>query len=184
MRDKILQAAEEIVQAKGLDAVSFQQLANSVGLSKASVFHHFRTKEALAQALIGQCRSKYGLEYATIAEKDKAAPKKLRKIAKSFDKSLKENRLCLLAALGSSYTTLSPNLQEEMSNTAEAAIAIFAGVFDQGRTEKSLKFNGSSEEAARSFLAMLQGMQQMARYSGVPENFMGAVDAYLKNLEK
>jgi TetR/AcrR family transcriptional repressor of nem operon len=111
MREKILDAAEEIVQNKGLDAVSFQQLADAVGLSKASVFHHFRNTEALALALVGRCRSKYGEEYASIAGRNISAHKKLKEIAASFEAGLRNNRLCLLAALGSSQPTLSESMR-------------------------------------------------------------------------
>ena len=36
-----------MVQDRGLNAVSFQDLADAVGLRKPSVFHHFRNKEEL-----------------------------------------------------------------------------------------------------------------------------------------
>lgn len=45
MRDKLLDYAEKTAQGKGLEAISFQQLADAVGLSKANVFHHFKNKE-------------------------------------------------------------------------------------------------------------------------------------------
>lgn len=183
MREEILDAAEQIVQEKGLEALSFQQLATAVGLSKASVFHHFRNSNALATALIERCSSKYGAEYKEIGMKQKTAPKKLRKIVKSFDKGLKDNRLCLLAALGSSYANLSDELQSSLMKSSNAAIDVFTDVFEQGRVEGTLDFEGNPRSAARTFLASLQGMQQLARYSGDLEVFMKSMDHYLKNIE-
>ena len=52
MRETILDAAQALVQDRGLNAVSFQDLADAVGLKKPSLFHHFRSKDALAAALM------------------------------------------------------------------------------------------------------------------------------------
>ena len=40
-----------MVQDRGLNAVSFQDLADAVGLRKPSVFHHFKNKEELYASL-------------------------------------------------------------------------------------------------------------------------------------
>ncbi len=183
MREVILDQAETIVQAKGLEALSFQQLADATGLSKASVFHHFRNSEALAMALIGRCRTKYGAEYAGISAQKNSAPQKLRDITESFYKGLRKNRLCLLAALGSSQGSLSQPLQRELKETAEAALRTFTLIFAQGKEEGSLRFEGPPEVAARGFLALLQGMQQLARFSGDVPTFASTLDAYLAQLE-
>lgn len=183
MREEILNAAETIVQDKGLDALSFQQLATAVGLGKASVFHHLRSKDALASALIERCRFKYGAEYSEIAGRPKPALKRLRKIAKSFDKGLKENRLCLLAAMGSGLNSYSENTQFELTETAQAAIRTFTKIFEEGKKSGELLYSGTATEAATAFLALLQGLQQVARYTNAPESFMSSVDAYLKSIE-
>ena len=85
MREEILQAAEQMVQDRGLEAVSFQQLADAVGLSKATVFHHFRSKDVLTSALIERCHSTDYEQYTQVLQRKKTAPKKLRRIAKIYD---------------------------------------------------------------------------------------------------
>ena len=136
-----------------------------MGLSKASVFHHFKNSEALALALVDRCGSKYGVEYNTIASSKSKAPKKLRDVAKSFEAGLKKNRLCLLAALGSSQPTLTERLQDSLGQTAKSGVRILARIFEQGKKEDSLRFEGTSKAAAQSYLALLQGLQQLSRYS-------------------
>ncbi len=46
-RDEILAAATDLFAESGYDAVSIQAIACRAGTSKANVFHHFRSKEAL-----------------------------------------------------------------------------------------------------------------------------------------
>ena len=183
MRENILDHAEMIVQDKGLGAVSFQQLADAVSLSKASVFHHFRNRDALALGLIERCRNKYGMEYSTIAAKKSPAPNKLREIVDSFDQGLRNNRLCLLAALGNSHKTLPEELQAELNETANAATRAFGRIFEQGAQEGSLHFNGSHTTAAQTFLALLQGLQQLARCSNNLDILKDSAASYITTLE-
>ncbi len=183
MREEILNFAEAVVQEKGLDSLSFQQIADAVGLSKASVFHHFRNRDALAMALIERCRTKYGMEYSTVADRNLSAPKKLRAISSSFSKGLQNNRLCLLAALGSSQASLPESIQLELKQTADSSVRTFARIFQQGQDDGQLIFSGTPEDAARSFLALLQGMQQLARFSQDLKLFDTTVTSYLKNME-
>ncbi|MEM0965338.1 MAG: TetR/AcrR family transcriptional regulator [Verrucomicrobiota bacterium] len=183
MKEALLDHAEKVVQDKGLAAISFQQLADAVGLSKASVFHHFPNSEALALGLIERCRSKYGEEYSLIRDTDHTASDKLRQIAASFDNGLRNHRLCLLGALGSSQTTLSRKLQKELRATAQAAVQTISAIFEQGREERSLSFKGTATDAAQTFLALLQGLQHLARYSDDVKIFNTSVESYIKTIE-
>ncbi len=51
-RDRLLNAAEELVNAKGFAATSIDQILARVGMSKGTFFYHFKTKDELARALI------------------------------------------------------------------------------------------------------------------------------------
>ena len=101
------QRAEQMVQDRGLNAVSFQDLADAVGLRKPSIFHHFRNKEELTLALIDRCATKHGPQYAEVIARDVSPPAKLRQIAKIFEDGLKNEQPCLMAALGGGMESLS-----------------------------------------------------------------------------
>jgi TetR/AcrR family transcriptional regulator len=49
---RILAAAEALFAEHGFDAVSINAIAERVGVSKANVFHHFSSKNALYQAVL------------------------------------------------------------------------------------------------------------------------------------
>lgn len=184
MRDAILEAAEQMVQKRGLDAVSFQDLANAVGLSKASVFHHFKSREVLAQALIERCRVTYGAIYDEIIGREIGVPDKLRAIVKMFEDTTKNGRICLLGALGSSVSTLTKAAQQNLQVSAVATIDRFSKVFDQGRSEGSLEFEGAPEHAATAFIAMLQGLQMITRAKADPEAFSNGATTYINTIVK
>ena len=183
MREKLLDAAQTLVQGRGLNAVSFQDLADAVGLKKPSVFHHFPNKDALAQSLLERCRTTYGARYGEIlARKDLTEPEKLREIARVFDEGLKSNHLCLLGALASNCEDYSAELKEDMRETTHLGIERYAKVFEDGREAATLKFEGSSQEAATAFLAMLQGLQVLARAQGDMSRFLPAAASYIDSI--
>ena len=183
MREKLLDAAQALVQSRGLNAVSFQDLADSVGLKKPSVFHHFPSKDALAQSLLERCRTTYGARYGEVlAQQDLSAPKKLRRIAQIFDEALREDKLCLLGALGSSSSGFSEELGNDLRETANLSIERYATVFEEGKSAGTLKFKGSTRDAATAFLSMLQGLQVMARASGDLDSFSSAASSYIDSI--
>jgi TetR/AcrR family transcriptional regulator len=57
-RDETLQAATDLFAGNGFDAVSINAIASRAGTSKANVFHHFASKEALyLEVMRSACRS-------------------------------------------------------------------------------------------------------------------------------
>ncbi len=183
MREKLLESAERLVQTRGLNAASFQQLADEVGLSKASVFHHFRNKDDLVLSLIDWCESKYGPKYDAIIDEGDGAPAKLERIAREFEAELSEQGPCLLAAVGGSFNTLSPAVAVALRQATEHFVARFASVFQQGVEDGTLQFDGEAADAATGFFAMMQGLQLLVRAKADVHAFRRAADAYLSSLK-
>ena len=50
-KEKILNAAEEVFTQKGFDAATMQDIMEKCGLSKGAIYHHFKSKEEIMQAL-------------------------------------------------------------------------------------------------------------------------------------
>lgn len=51
-RDRLLQAAQELVLARGFAGTSVDAVVAAAGLTKGAFFHHFESKHALARALL------------------------------------------------------------------------------------------------------------------------------------
>lgn len=50
-KEKILNAAGEVFTQKGFDAATMQDITEKSGLSKGAIYHHFKSKEEIMQAL-------------------------------------------------------------------------------------------------------------------------------------
>lgn len=183
MKEKLLEAAEELVQNRGLNAVTFQDLADAVGLKKPSVFHHIRNKEELATALIDRCGTKHGPQYEDVIQREIDASAKLRLIAGIFEAGLKQGRPCLLASIAAGMQSLSPTAAGQLTEAANASIRRFAEVFAQGRREETLSFEGSPTDAATGFFAMMQGLQTLCRAKGDTRAFKKAAASFIDSIE-
>ncbi|MBB6430537.1 TetR/AcrR family transcriptional regulator [Algisphaera agarilytica] len=180
MREKVLDAAEQMVQERGLSAVSFQQLADAVGLSKPSVFHHFPNKQALAKALVDRCQSKYGVEYGRVIDADLPAPDKLWGIVDIFEQGLRDDRLCLLGSLSQSLSSLNEAVSEDLRLSVSRSIERYATVFEQGVEEGTLRIHASPADTAAAFLALLEGLQVLARAKRDHAMFRNAAGAFVQ----
>ncbi len=52
-RDRIVEVASELFYTQGVEVTSFLDLAKQLGISKGNLYHHFKTKNALLNAVIG-----------------------------------------------------------------------------------------------------------------------------------
>jgi AcrR family transcriptional regulator len=51
-RDEILDAAERLLRTRGYEAMSIQDLQDDLGVSRGAIYHYFRSKEAILDAVI------------------------------------------------------------------------------------------------------------------------------------
>ncbi len=69
-RDQILDEATRLFAERGYDGTSMSDLAASVGLRKASLFHHFASKEELKSAVLDRLVREVGGAIMTAAAAD------------------------------------------------------------------------------------------------------------------
>ena len=67
-RELILQAAEEIVAKRGPAHLTLETAANEAKVSKGGLFYHFRSKEALLEAMISRSMELLASEHLKFAE--------------------------------------------------------------------------------------------------------------------
>src|SRR6266478_426110 len=67
-RESILQAAEAIVARRGPGRLTLETAANEAKVSKGGLFYHFRSKEALLEAMIRCSMQLLETEHAKVAE--------------------------------------------------------------------------------------------------------------------
>lgn len=181
---KILDVAEDLVQRVGLNAMSYKDISEAVGIRKASIHHHFPKKENLIDGLLERCTVSYGNNYQRIVDGNGKAPEKLRELAAVFANGLKNKQLCLVGSISTDKNTLQDSSCQILQSTIENTVSIFASVFRQGRQEQSLTYTGTDEETAFAFFSLLVGAQIVARSHGGIQSFQQAVNIVISGFEK
>jgi TetR/AcrR family transcriptional repressor of nem operon len=149
-RTALLDLAEELAQTRGLNAFSFQDLADGIGIRTASVHHHFPSKEDLGRAIMERYRVRFNASVEAISSRTRVP----------------RRRLELFAELFREYATLPPSVQREVRAFYEETEAWLSQVLSEGRDEGALRFEGSPSSVARTFLATLEGAMIAARTFG------------------
>lgn len=68
-RNRILQSSLQLILAKGYDGTRTREIADMTGVSEATIFKHFKTKEELMKSLIVDMIDKFSIESKVIIAK-------------------------------------------------------------------------------------------------------------------
>lgn len=79
-RDDILLAAADVLQRKGYESTTMKDIASAVNLTAASLYHHFRNKDALLLAVLEAGLEQIIARLEPIAYSDLPSAEKLRQI--------------------------------------------------------------------------------------------------------
>lgn len=156
---QIVETVLELVAAKGTEAVSFQLVANTIGVTQPAVFRHFPTKEAMWLAVMDWLEERL-LAIYTAVEEDPDRPS-LVVLGRMFlgHVSLIERCPALAKLVFSDHLRLQyPSLQARFGQIHKAYTARLCGVLDRAKVEGAVCGFLSSRDAATMFLSLIQGL--------------------------
>jgi AcrR family transcriptional regulator len=108
-KDQILQASAQIISEKGFHATSMQDIARAVNLQKASLYHHFSSKQEILLMLLDQAIDLLTERIEPIVKQEIPADEKLHQAMRCYLVALSE-RKDLVAVLLLEYRSLTPAL--------------------------------------------------------------------------
>jgi TetR/AcrR family transcriptional repressor of nem operon len=186
-RKRLLDAAQDLVQRVGANAMSYQHLADAVGIRKASVHHYFPAKSDLLVALIDRYRAHFLNLLDQIEQREEKAAARLARYCRLFEATLQEaacDKACPCGMLGAEVATLEPKAAASLRRFYDENRRKVAEILEAGRKDGSLRFPGESEVVAWSLFAFLEGAMLVARVDGGVKRFREAVATYLEMLRK
>jgi TetR/AcrR family transcriptional repressor of nem operon len=179
---RILDVAERLVQTQGFNGFSYADVAAELQVTKASLHYHFATKAELGAALVARYHTGFQRALDAISGEEPDARRRLRRYAGLYAAVLRRDRMCLCGMLASELGTLPRQMREGVTRFFDANEAWIARVLEQGRRGRTLRFRGSPEEVARTWVASLEGAMLMARSYGDPSRFDAAAERLLDQL--
>lgn len=110
-RAQILEASAQIIRQKGFHAASMQDIADAVKLQKASLYHHFSSKQEILLVLLDQALDLLSDRVSASIDRDVPADEKLRQAMRVYLGSMAEHA-DLAAVLLLEYRSLEPEYHE------------------------------------------------------------------------
>jgi len=183
-RAALLDVAQELSQTRGLNAFSFKDLAKGVGISTASVHHHFATKEDLAREVMVGYRDTFRAALESIDGGTRSPRRKLERFAGIFRGTLRDgNRLCLCGMLATEYATLPASVKAEVRAFYNEVEDWLRQVLESGHDAAVFTFDSPTTVVARTFLSTLEGAMIAARTFGDERRLASAAKWFLDSIE-
>ena len=162
-RDAFLDVAQRLIQTKGYEAMSVQDLLDELEVSKGAFYHYFDSKQALLEAVIQRFADDAISALAPILDDpDMPAPQKLERVFAGIARFKAEQKELVVAIMEVWNSDSNAIVREKLRRlTANLMLPLLARVIRQGMNEGAFKV-ASPEETAAVLLALLQGFQEIA----------------------
>jgi len=180
-RNAIIGTAMGLLQTKSYNGFGFQELADKVGIRKASLYHHFKSKDMLATELIRLAR-----EYVASALRDNEDAKGIERLHLFLSRIGRDigvgSKICPGGALVANWGNLPLSLRRDIARLTAIYLDGLAHIIDIGRVDGSICDGQPSEAVAKWIFASFQGAIVLARATGKAADFDGVMDVVVDNL--
>src|SRR5271169_5629314 len=95
----VLDVAEQLAQMRGYNGFSYADIASQLGVTKASLHYHFRSKADLGRALVERYHAMFDSALHAIDRSASDAGDKLRRYVSLYESVLSNERMCLCGML-------------------------------------------------------------------------------------
>lgn len=166
-RSKLLQTARSQIQLKGYNGFSYADLANEVGIRKASIHHHFSTKADLGREVAIEYRQDFMAALRTISASKKTSFKKLEAYIQLFRHTLEiDHKVCLCIMLAADHEALPSSVINEVKQFFEENEVWLTALLKKGVEEGEFVVHSSPAETAKLILSALEGAMVIAESMG------------------
>lgn len=133
-RQGIIQAAARIFSEKGYHATSMQDIAEAVNLQKASLYHHFSSKQEILSEILDQALSLINNQLELVHSQSLSPDEKLRQAMLSYFQTIAENQN-LSAVLLLELRSLDPELKTKQAPQREKFERFWKDLIIEGRQQ-------------------------------------------------
>lgn len=175
-KTELLDSAERAARERGYDGFSYADIAEEVGIRKASIHYHYPAKSDLGLALIQRYREGLRMQLDDITASAISAGAKLQAYLKFYRGAMADgNTVCLCVAFAISRDNLADPILAELDQFHDDSIEWLSTIYADAVNDKSIMDVGKPAQEAASTLALVEGAQLIARSSKNMKRFDAAV---------
>ncbi len=182
-KTNLLNSAERVARTRGFDGFSYADLAKDVGITKASIHHHFASKAELAVALMKRYYDDLEIACAEIDAQNETGAARLNALISRYHGALEDGQsLCLCVSFSTSTQSLSDDTVAEMNRFRKMITDWLSKAFALGQQDGTIKGVDDPVQEATAALPLLEGAQLAARVAKDPDRFSAALDILTSRL--
>jgi TetR/AcrR family transcriptional repressor of nem operon len=163
-KTQILDIAEELMLSGSYNSFSYNDISKQLGITKASIHHHFPTKEDLGVAV---CERLHGMMSDYLGGVDGSAAGPAQKVEMYFGLMRffleKKTRICPFGIMEAEYNVIPERMRGCLRTMYDDMAAWLTAVVGEGRREGSLRYKGEPGDQALLIVCALQGSLQISR---------------------
>ena len=159
----IIQVSTDLMLEKGWTGFSYQDIADAVGIKKASIHYHFPNKEDLGIAIVEFWRTMFNQIHAEATDKHENVYERFGFINAFMNEHFCDRHICPPGILDANFMNLPPSMQDATRDWHVSKLELYAAWLEEGRQQGSLIFEGDAETQAIVMMSGFQGAMQMER---------------------
>ena len=164
MAERVADAAEGLVQERGYNGFSYDDVAGQVGIKKPSIHHHFPSKAELVAVVTQRYTHRFRTALVAIEGQHAQAPERLAAYADLFEHTFAHNRrLCLCGMLGAEAESLPELVNAEVQAFFRINLEWLAAVLAEGQRQGTVRAALPAAELAEAYFCALEGAMVVGR---------------------
>jgi AcrR family transcriptional regulator len=164
-RDAFLDVAQRLVETKGYEAMSIQDVLEALEVSKGAFYHYFDSKQALLEAVVERfADGAMGAIAPVLNDPDLRALQKLERVFAGIAGWKADQKELVLGIIEVWNSDSNAIVREKLRRmTTRLMVPLLSAVIRQGIEEGVFKV-GSSDETATVLLSVMLGFQEQATH--------------------
>lgn len=168
--EQILDLAETLIQTRGYSAFSYQDIADGLGIRKASIHYHFPSKTDLGVAVVDRYIDRFAQALTAIAgDQSQSSMAMLEFYVQPYLQFARTpDRVCLCGALAGEMLALAPEVRQRVDHFFRLHQTWLTNILKRGVTRGEFKLPAPAPKVARFIFAALQGALLVKRATDDP----------------
>jgi TetR/AcrR family transcriptional repressor of nem operon len=166
--EQILDLAETLIQTRGYSAFSYQDIADALGIRKASIHYHFASKTDLGIAVVNRYIDRFDAALVQVAgDEAQSSMTMLDHYTQPYLAFARApDRVCLCGALAGEMLALPDELRARVDHFFRTHQAWLTKLLKRGAARGEFHLVAPPAKVARSIFAGLQGALLVKRATG------------------
>lgn len=156
--EQIIDTATVLLQQRGFNAFSYNDISERIGIKTASIHYHFPTKYALGVSVMKKYRQLHNEAMAGISAKHKSPLKKLDAFGDLFNCTFRNDfKMCPCGMLSTDINTLPVPIRDEVIGFYEDSEVWLSNIIKEGIEQSIFSKSLNPNETAKTLFASFEG---------------------------